>query len=52
MTTIIVTGNPVDGFTFYGPFEDGVEAQDWATAFLDGDWWGANLRQPEPTYTT
>lgn len=40
---IIVTGNPVDGFEFYGPFNNGVEATEEGTANLDTDWWTARL---------
>lgn len=42
---IVVAGNPVDGFTFHGPF-DGPEAADaWAEDMQD-DWWMAKLTAP------
>lgn len=37
---IIVTGNPVDGFEFYGPFA--VLDDDTCNEF-EGDWWVARL---------
>ena len=44
---IVVTGNPVDGFTFYGPFPSGQEAVEWADnagrGDCDTDWWVAPL---------
>jgi hypothetical protein len=27
---IVISGNPADGFGFYGPFEDPEVANDWA----------------------
>jgi hypothetical protein len=44
---LLIAGNPVDGFEFYGPFEDPMEAGDWAQAGLNGrDWWVANVAPP------
>jgi hypothetical protein len=41
---IIVTGNPVDGFTFYGSFPDREQAAEHAAINLDGeDWWIAPI---------
>lgn len=42
--SIIVEGNPVDGFVFHGPFEDSDAAVEWATNNPLGDWWLANLQ--------
>jgi hypothetical protein len=50
MTTmdIIVTGNPVDGFKFFGPFSDREAAvQDW-NDLSEGDWWVATVERPDP----
>jgi len=42
---IIVTGNPVDGFTFYGT-ANGSDAVDAASrAVLEADWWVAPLHE-------
>lgn len=43
--TILVTGNPVDGFTFIGPYANADEAIDDAPC--DSDWWTAPLDAPE-----
>lgn len=40
---LIVTGNPVDGFTFHGPFADRTAALDWADRECEADWWLAPL---------
>ena len=46
---IVITGNPVDGFTYTGPFDTFDEAHCWATEFQTGDdWWIARLR-PQST---
>lgn len=47
---IVVTGNPIDGLAFYGPFldDDGNAAGDWAAANLAGaDWWIAPLYEAD-----
>lgn len=45
MATIIVTGNPVDGLEFFGPFEDGEEAFNYADKNRLEEWWTANLQE-------
>lgn len=49
MDKIIITGNPVNGFTYYGTFSSVDEATDWAGLNLGGDWWVAELNKPEAT---
>lgn len=46
---IIVTGNPVDGFEFFGPFDDEVAAAEWADKNDDGMpyWWVSYLSNPD-----
>ena len=49
---IVITGNPVDGLIFYGPFtEDSdpdLDAAGWAEANLPGaDWWVAPLYEAD-----
>lgn len=44
--TIIVQGNPVDGFAHYGPFPNRQSAIDWAdgpNSEVTFDWWIAPL---------
>jgi hypothetical protein len=41
-TTIVVTGNPIDGFTFYGPFDVRDDATEWIETVND-DCWLADL---------
>lgn len=46
MKYIIVTGNPVDGFTFMGPFGTRESAIEWTednSRDLSADWWIAAL---------
>jgi hypothetical protein len=43
---ITVTGNPVDGFKFYGPFIDVEDAQAQGEVG-DADWWIADLTDPD-----
>ena len=41
---IVITGNPVDGLFFDGPFKTGEEAMEWADINQQGqDWWIAPL---------
>lgn len=42
---IIVHGNPVDGFSFIGPFADSVNIPERHTEPLD-EWWFASLDEP------
>jgi hypothetical protein len=46
--TIVVTGNPVDGFAMHGPFHDTEQATEWAESSLRGDWWLADLTAVGP----
>jgi hypothetical protein len=46
-THIVVTGNPVDGLTFYGVFKTAEDANDWADIHLNGhEWWVASVVHP------
>jgi hypothetical protein len=37
---VVVTGNPFDGLSLWGPFNDANEAGDWASIEMDGEtWW-------------
>ncbi len=40
---IIVTGNPLDGFRFIGPFATPNEAVEWATDHCTQEWWVTNV---------
>ena len=44
---ILVHGNPVDGFSFVGPFEDTEQAVEYAENNLRGsEWWIAECSAP------
>lgn len=43
---ILIFGNPVDGFTFRGPFPSQVAALEYADAIAE-EWWIAELTPPE-----
>src|SRR5262245_19657920 len=43
---IVVTGNPVNGFTFTGPFDDSDAAAEWAESLSGEDWWVAEIEPP------
>lgn len=44
---IVVSGNPVDGFTFHGPFDGDGIAESWADHFLDDEeYWLAKVYAP------
>lgn len=46
--TLVITGNPVDGFFYYGPFDNAGAAIEWAERNQDGqDWWIAPLANPQ-----
>lgn len=41
---LIVQGNPVDGFTYYGPFDTQQEAEDYVLKYDNGEsWWHAKM---------
>jgi hypothetical protein len=45
--TIVVAGNPVDGYRFVGPWQRPTDAARWAENRLAGaTWWAANLEVP------
>ena len=43
---MVITGNPVQGFDFFGPFDDPQQAVDWAADLIEADWWVAELTSP------
>lgn len=48
MTHILITGNPVDGFDYTGPFDTASDAADYAnTHDIMPDWWVAPLAKEE-----
>lgn len=48
MKYILIFGNPVDGFTYLGPFDSTEEANDYADDKIRrDDWWVAILDKPE-----
>lgn len=46
---VVVSGNPVDGLRFYGPFATADEASEWAQRNSNdlSDWWIAPLDAAE-----
>ena len=47
---IVITGNPGDGFVYYGPFDDAEQANAWAEDELrNAEWWVIELLNPEAT---
>lgn len=45
---IIITGNPVGGFEYHGPFPGAEEALTWADANCQGEeWWATRLSSPD-----
>lgn len=41
---LVITGNPIDGFSYHGPFRNSEEANDWADDELRGEeWWVAHM---------
>lgn len=49
MSVIVITGNPVSGLNFYGPFDTANEAVEYGHRNDEGgDWWVAPLVTPEP----
>lgn len=48
MSAALATGNPVDGFTFIGAFDDREGAIEYAENHdLAGDWWVIDLQPPD-----
>lgn len=45
---IVISGNPIDGCSFYGPFKTRDQANDWADRNVanEYDWWVTNLEEP------
>lgn len=44
---ILITGNPMNGFEYFGLFKTGEDAIAAGEDHLDGDWWIAPLRGKE-----
>jgi hypothetical protein len=49
MKWLIVRGNPVIGFTYWGPFDDSADAVAWAdeNITVEYDWWLTELETPK-----
>ena len=51
--TVIATGNPFDGVTLYGPFDDAEHAMLWADANVrDEGWRVVKIREPYGRFAT
>lgn len=48
MQYVVIIGDPIDGLTFVGPFEDAEEAMAWAEENDDNirSWWVSDLEMP------
>lgn len=45
---IVAVGNPFDGISVFGPFDDAVEANEWADAKIKNvDWWVMATLDPD-----
>lgn len=45
---VVAKGNPLDGITLYGPFDDEDTAIEWSESNdTEGDWWVVILHTPE-----
>jgi hypothetical protein len=43
---MLMAGDPIDGFRFYGPFETFDEAGDWAeNEGVENPWWTTNVQR-------
>jgi hypothetical protein len=42
---LVIVGNPLDGYTHFGPFDSQNEATDWASENVDRyyEWWIGEL---------
>ncbi len=47
MQFVIITGNPIDGITIYGPFFSPEEAIEWAEENRGEIWWMTQLEHPK-----
>ena len=45
MKAVIATGNPVDGFTYIGPY-DSPQAAENDAMMMHSPWWIINLKSP------
>lgn len=43
--TIVVIGDPTQGFSFHGPFDDTDVAVEWAECNASNSWWVADLEE-------
>jgi len=52
MTAILIVGNPIDGYEFFGPFASGDDAAEYMYRidYDGGDWWVAGLDEPEVVF--
>ncbi len=46
MAFIVITGSPVAGFDYIGPFEDSEDAVEFGETSLVGEWWLGHLDSP------
>lgn len=44
---IVIAGNPVDGFNYFGPFDDNESAEEWAESNISDSWWITEIKEPK-----
>lgn len=44
---IVIIGDPMGGFKYFGPFPTAEEAESWMDNSDAKDWWIAEVEQPE-----
>ncbi|MHB8509506.1 MAG: hypothetical protein ACYDGR_12795 [Candidatus Dormibacteria bacterium] len=48
LPSVVVAGNPAEGFEVYGPFPDPTRAVAWAERHgLDREWWVMDMHAPQ-----
>jgi hypothetical protein len=48
----IAHGNPFDGISLVGTWDNSFDANEWASKNLKGDWWIIGIADPEADYIT
>lgn len=43
---IVIVGNPVQGFSYVGPYDDPNDAAEAALEYSEADWWVSKLITP------
>ena len=49
-TFIIMSGNPFEGYEFFGPFDNIDDAQDWGEGSREFEWYLVSVKSPLEAY--